>query len=127
MLGPGPGPAPTPSLTLPPLRELDKVLGPEADHGRISNPQPRSQSSDPHLHQHFQQQRPQGHSQYPQHSPSLASSQHGYKHHDPSSHFPSTGSLPGKAPFAHWTFILTPLPGGDGYSADSCRLLPNYR
>ncbi|KAF9932254.1 hypothetical protein BGZ67_004848 [Mortierella alpina] len=99
MLGPGPGPAPTPSLTLPPLRELDKVLGPEADHGRISNPQPRSQSSDPHLHQHFQQQRPQqqhgqSHSQYAQHSPSLASSQHGYKHHDPSSRFSSTGSLP---------------------------------
>ncbi|KAF9574655.1 hypothetical protein EC968_005885 [Mortierella alpina] len=99
MLGPGPGPAPTPSLTLPPLRELDKALGPEADHGRISNPQPRSQSSDPHLHQHFQQQRPQqqhgqGHGQYSQHSPSLASSQHSYKHHDSSSRFSSTGSLP---------------------------------
>ncbi|KAF9356748.1 hypothetical protein BGX26_004810 [Mortierella sp. AD094] len=65
MLGPSPGPAPTPSLTLPPLRELDKILSPDSDHNRIpihhstTSGQPRSQSSDPHLHQHFHQQRQQ--------------------------------------------------------------------
>ncbi|KAG0335562.1 hypothetical protein BG000_007423 [Podila horticola] len=51
--GPGPGPAPPPSLTLPPLRELDKIARPDDDRmGRSGPHQPRSQASDPHLHQH---------------------------------------------------------------------------
>ncbi|KAG0347617.1 hypothetical protein BG005_011990 [Podila minutissima] len=51
--GPGPGPAPPPSLTLPPLRELDKIARPDDDRmGRPGPHQPRSQASDPHLHQH---------------------------------------------------------------------------
>ncbi|KAI8601768.1 hypothetical protein EDD21DRAFT_373679 [Dissophora ornata] len=89
MLGPGPGPAPTPSLTLPPLRELDKALGPESDHGRVPvhhtapSGQPRSQSSDPHLHQHFHQQRSQ------------QQQQSSYQSHDTVGRFaPSSGSIP---------------------------------
>ncbi|KAF9085350.1 hypothetical protein BGX23_009709 [Mortierella sp. AD031] len=98
MLGSGPGPAPTPSLTLPPLRDLDKALGPES----VPSGQPRSQSSDPHLHQHFQQQRPQQQQQQqpPQqlhhYSQKLPPSQHGYQSHEHPSRYPSSsGSLPG--------------------------------
>ncbi|OAQ30604.1 hypothetical protein K457DRAFT_124957 [Linnemannia elongata AG-77] len=112
MLGSGPGPAPTPSMTLPPLRELDKVLGPESEHNRLANHhsvpsgQPRSQSSDPHLHQHFQQQRPQQHQQqqqqqtpqqqHHQYAQKLPLSQHSYQHHDQPGRYSSlSGSLPG--------------------------------
>ncbi|KAF9116732.1 hypothetical protein BGW39_002608 [Mortierella sp. 14UC] len=111
MLGSGPGPAPTPSMTLPPLRDLDKALGPESEHSRLANHhsvpsglQPRSQSSDPHLHQHFQQQRPQQQQQASQQAPQqqqhqysqkLPPSQHGYQHHDPNQYPSLGGSLPG--------------------------------
>ncbi|KAF9371286.1 hypothetical protein CPB97_002110 [Podila verticillata] len=50
--GPGPGPAPPPSLTLPPLRELDKIPRPDDDRMGRPGSHPRSQASDPHLHQH---------------------------------------------------------------------------
>ncbi|KAK3845895.1 MAG: hypothetical protein J3R72DRAFT_434809 [Linnemannia gamsii] len=102
MLGSGPGPAPTPSMTLPPLRDLDKALGPESEHNRLANHhhsvpsghQPRSQSSDPHLHHNFQQQqRPQQQSsqqaqQQHQYTQKLPTSQHGYQHHDQPSQYP---------------------------------------
>ncbi|KAF9433080.1 hypothetical protein BGZ76_009909 [Entomortierella beljakovae] len=105
MLGPSPGPAPPPSLTLPPLRELDKMISPETDHNRIpihstsSSGQPRSQSSDPHLHQHFHQQRsqhgqPSSQNQYSQQQNGSPKS-HGYSSHDQASRYSSvSGSLP---------------------------------
>ncbi|KAF9895576.1 hypothetical protein BX616_009368, partial [Lobosporangium transversale] len=110
MLGPSPGQAPTPAMTLPPLRELDRALGPESDQACISihhsatPPQPRSQSSDPHLHQHFHQQRPHSSSysqreqeqyhQQQQQQPPFSSSPQGYQPHDQLSRYSSTASLP---------------------------------
>ncbi|KAG0072436.1 hypothetical protein BGZ89_006246 [Linnemannia elongata] len=127
---PGPGPAPPPSLTLPPLRELDKGIRPDSSSssshrgstglglmGGLGG-QPRSQFTDPHLHQHshsqqnmqqnhYQQQQqqqqqrgPTSHSfpQYP--SSSSSSSSHGagsqqyYPHDHHSRHSSSVGSLP---------------------------------
>ncbi|KAG0364098.1 hypothetical protein BGX24_004772 [Mortierella sp. AD032] len=90
-------------MTLPPLRDLDKALGPESEHNRLANHhhsvpsghQPRSQSSDPHLHHNFQQQqRPQQQSsqqaqQQHQYTQKLPTSQHGYQHHDQPSQYPS--------------------------------------
>ncbi|KAF9151897.1 hypothetical protein BG015_006069 [Linnemannia schmuckeri] len=130
---PGPGPAPPPSLTLPPLRELDKVIRPDSSSssshrgsaglGLMGGPggQPRSQFTDPHLHQHsshshsqqsmqqhhYQQQQqqqqqqrgPHSHS-FPQHPSSSSSSSHGagsqqyYSHDHHSRHSSSVGSLP---------------------------------
>ncbi|GJJ70383.1 hypothetical protein EMPS_02732 [Entomortierella parvispora] len=85
MLGPGPGPAPTPSLTLPPLSELDKNLGSESEHrlphhhspqsSAVAAGQPRSQSSDPHLHQHFTQQQQQQQQRSQQQQPAQAQQQ----------------------------------------------------
>lgn len=146
---PGPGPAPPPSLTLPPLRELDKGIRPDSSSssshrgstglGQMGGPggQPRSQFTDPHLHQHshsqpsvqqhhqhqqlqqqhqqHQQQRgPTSHSfpQYP--SSSSSSSSHGagsqqyYPHDHHSRHSSSVGSLPGNLLFFFFFLLLHP-------------------
>ncbi|KAF9955900.1 hypothetical protein BGZ72_003282 [Mortierella alpina] len=121
--GPGPGPAPPPSLTLPPLRELDKSIRPETHSmASASSPglglgmmgmgpsRPAQQSpSDPHLHQHLSTQQPPQHPLPYQHPPPqqqalhhgypLASPHgpgpHHYHGHDHHSrHSSSVGSLP---------------------------------
>ncbi|KAF9171469.1 hypothetical protein BGX21_008926 [Mortierella sp. AD011] len=60
-----PGPAPPPSLTLPPLREIDKTIRPDPHvtspgPGMMMTGQPQPLVSDPH-HQHQQQQHSPNH------------------------------------------------------------------
>ncbi|KAG0093264.1 hypothetical protein BGZ92_006573 [Podila epicladia] len=95
---PEPGPVAPPALSLPPLRDLDKDLtGSEAeDHHHNHNlhqRQPRTQSSDPHLHQHFQ--RTESHRHYKA-LPQLPSSSFTpiYQHDRQSQYSSSAGSLP---------------------------------
>ncbi|KAG9325314.1 hypothetical protein KVV02_006954 [Mortierella alpina] len=121
--GPGPGPAPPPSLTLPPLRELDKSIRPET-HSMASAPSPglglglmgtgpsrpaQQIPSDPHFHQHLSsQQPPQQPLQYQHPPPHQQALHHAYplvSPHGPgphqyygydhhSRHSSSVGSLP---------------------------------
>ncbi|KAF9542380.1 hypothetical protein EC957_002115 [Mortierella hygrophila] len=97
---PGPGPAPPPSLTLPPLRELDKGIRPDSSSssshrgsaglGLMGGPsgQPLSQFTDPHLHQHSHSQQSMQQHHYQQ--------QQQQQQHGPASHsfpqYPSSSS-----------------------------------
>ncbi|KAF9962302.1 hypothetical protein BGZ70_008078 [Mortierella alpina] len=121
--GPGPGPAPPPSLTLPPLRELDKSIRPET-HSMASAPSPglglglmgtgpsrpaQQIPSDPYFHQHLSSQQPSQqplqyqhplphqqaiHHAYPLASPHGPGPHQYYGHDHHSRHSSSVGSLP---------------------------------
>ncbi|KAG0031597.1 hypothetical protein BGZ81_000943 [Podila clonocystis] len=88
-----PGPVAPPALSLPPLRDLDKDLtGSETEdyhHHHLHHRQPRTQSSDPHLHQHFQ--RAESHHHYKAPSSSFTPI---YQHDRQSQYSSSAGSLP---------------------------------
>ncbi|KAF9310408.1 hypothetical protein BG003_008577 [Podila horticola] len=95
---PEPGPVAPPALSLPPLRDLDKDLtGSETEdyhhHSHHLHRQPRTQSSDPHLHQHFH--RTESHRHYKA-LPQLPSSSFPpiYQHDRQSQYSSSAGSLP---------------------------------
>lgn len=96
---PEPGPVAPPALSLPPLRDLDKDLtGSEAEdyHHHHHHQQPRTQSSDPHLHQHFQRTESHRHYKALPQLPSPASSMTPIYQHDRQSQYSSSaGSLPG--------------------------------
>ncbi|KAF9392877.1 hypothetical protein CPB97_007403 [Podila verticillata] len=95
---PEPGPVAPPALSLPPLRDLDKDLtGSEAEdyHHHHHHQQPRTQSSDPHLHQHFQRTESHRHYKALPQLPSPASSMTPIYQHDRQSQYSSSaGSLP---------------------------------